>query len=180
MRWTRRPVAVALANAFVFTGAVGSDEATTKRLAAVAKEKLGSIHAAVLVARGEETVLHEGFGAADADAKRAIDRDTVFAIGSITKLFTAAAILRLEQDGKLATGDALGDHLDGVPEDTRQLPSDVVTLRIDPRTGEPASPDQQNALFEYFLADHTPTTRASSQATTDVDSKQPVRPIDIF
>ncbi len=70
--------------------------------------------------------------------------------------------------------------LDGVPEDTRQLPSDVVTLRIDPRTGEPASPDQQNALFEYFLADHTPTTRASSQATTDVDSKQPVRPIDIF
>ena len=47
--------------------------------------------------------------------------------------------------------------LDGVPEETRQQPSDVVTLKIDPRTGEPASPDQQNALFEYFLADHAPT-----------------------
>jgi CubicO group peptidase (beta-lactamase class C family) len=121
MRWTKWPVAVALASAFVFTGAIGSDEATTKRLAAVAKEKLGSIHAAVLVARGEETVLHEGFGAADADARRAIDRDTAFAIGSITKLFTAAAILRLQQDGKLATGDALGDHLDGVPEDKAKI-----------------------------------------------------------
>ena len=70
--------------------------------------------------------------------------------------------------------------LDGVPEETRQQPSDVVTLKIDPRTGEPASPDQQNALFEYFLADHAPTTRASSQTTTDIDSKQPVRPIDLF
>ncbi len=70
--------------------------------------------------------------------------------------------------------------LEGVPEETRQQPSDVVTLKIDPRTGEPASPDQQNALFEYFLADHTPTARASSQTTTDIDSKQPVRPIDLF
>jgi CubicO group peptidase (beta-lactamase class C family) len=78
MRWTKRPVAVALASAFVFSGAIGADEATTKRLAAVAKEKLGSIHAAVLVARGEETVLHVGFGTADSDAKCAIGRDTVF------------------------------------------------------------------------------------------------------
>ena len=59
--------------------------------------------------------------------------------------------------------------LDGVPEDTRQQPSDVVTMKIDPRTGEAASPDQQNALFEYFLADHTPTARASSQTDTDID-----------
>ncbi len=70
--------------------------------------------------------------------------------------------------------------LEGVPEETRQQPSDVVSLKIDPRTGEPASPDQQNALFEYFLADHAPTARASSQTATDIDSKQPVRTIDIF
>ena len=65
--------------------------------------------------------------------------------------------------------------LEGVPEETRQQPSDVVTLKIDPRTGEPASPDQQNAMFEYFLADHAPTARASSQTATDIDSKQPVQ-----
>lgn len=70
--------------------------------------------------------------------------------------------------------------LEGVPEDTRQQPSDVVTLKIDPRTGEAASPDQQNAIFEYFLADHAPTARASSQTAPDIDSKQPVRPIDLF
>jgi CubicO group peptidase (beta-lactamase class C family) len=90
-------------------------------LADVAKKELGSIHAAVLVADGEKVVLHKGFGAADGDGRRPIGRDTVFAIGSITKLFTAAAILRLEQDGKLATDDALGDHLDSVPEDKAKI-----------------------------------------------------------
>ena len=50
--------------------------------------------------------------------------------------------------------------LDGVPEETRQQPPGVVTLKIDPRSGEPASPDDQNAIFEYFLADHAPTGRA--------------------
>ncbi len=70
--------------------------------------------------------------------------------------------------------------LDGVPEDVRQQPPGVVTLKIDPKTGEAAPPDQQNAIFEYFLADHTPPARASSQMINDPDSKQAVQLIDIF
>ena len=54
--------------------------------------------------------------------------------------------------------------LDGVPEDTRQQPAGVVTLKIDPRTGEPASPDEQNAIFEYFLAEHAPTANGTRSA----------------
>ena len=60
--------------------------------------------------------------------------------------------------------------LDGVPEETRQQPPDVVTLKIDPRTGEPASPDQQNAMFEYFLADHAPTA-------SRIEHRRPTTPI---
>ena len=70
--------------------------------------------------------------------------------------------------------------LNGVPEEVRQQPPDVVTLKIDPRSGEPAPPDQQNAIFEYFLAEHAPTNRPTNQTSKDPDSKQAVQPIDIF
>jgi CubicO group peptidase (beta-lactamase class C family) len=98
-----------------------------EKLAAVAKEKLSANSAAVLVARGDDVLLHEGFGAADVGdgtagaPSRKIDRETRFAIGSITKLFTAVAILRLEQQGKLTTDDKLADHLDGVPADKSKI-----------------------------------------------------------
>lgn len=70
--------------------------------------------------------------------------------------------------------------LQGVPEDTREQPPGVVTMKIDPKTGEPAPPDQQNAIFEYFLAEHVPSVRATTTQSTEADSKEPVRPIDIF
>jgi penicillin-binding protein 1A len=71
--------------------------------------------------------------------------------------------------------------LDGVPEATRVQPAGVVTLKIDPKTGEPAPPDQQNAIFEYFLAEHAPTKRPTTQQTgPDETTREPVRPIDIF
>jgi penicillin-binding protein 1A len=70
--------------------------------------------------------------------------------------------------------------LDGVPEETRQQPPGVVTLKIDPKSGEPAPPDQQNAIFEYFLAEHAPTNRPTNQTNRDPESRQTVQPVDIF
>ena len=43
--------------------------------------------------------------------------DSVFSLGSITKPFTAAAILRLQELGKLKTGDPISRFFDGVPGD---------------------------------------------------------------
>ena len=43
--------------------------------------------------------------------------DSVFNLGSITKPFTAAAILRLQELGKLKTSDPVSRFFDGVPED---------------------------------------------------------------
>jgi penicillin-binding protein 1A len=70
--------------------------------------------------------------------------------------------------------------LQGVPEETRAQPPGVVTMRIDPKTGEPASPDDQNAIFEYFLAEHVPSGRPNNPLSADTDAKEPVKPIDIF
>lgn len=42
-------------------------------------------------------------------------------IGSLTKQFTAAAVLALEEDGLLSVDDRLGDHLNGLPPDKADL-----------------------------------------------------------
>lgn len=43
--------------------------------------------------------------------------DTIFDIGSITKQFTAAAILKLESDGTLRVTDPIAKYLKTVPGD---------------------------------------------------------------
>jgi CubicO group peptidase (beta-lactamase class C family) len=69
---------------------------------------------AVLVTRHGETLLRKGYGLADRTMGAPVAADTVFSTGSITKQFTAAGILRLEMDGKLSTGDRLGQFLPAI------------------------------------------------------------------
>ena len=71
---------------------------------------------AVLVAKNENIFLNKGYGMAVKDKGIVNTEKTVFGIGSLTKQFTAAAVLKLEMDGKLNTGDVLGEYLD-TPKD---------------------------------------------------------------
>ncbi len=71
----------------------------------------------VLVAKDGEIVLRKGYGLADREAGTPNGPGTVFTIGSITKPFTAAAILKLESQGKLSVDDSIAKHLPNVPED---------------------------------------------------------------
>ena len=66
---------------------------------------------AVAVSRGGAVVTEAGYGRADAESGQAVTDHTVFEIGSITKQFTAAAILKLAEDGRLRLEDAIGTYL---------------------------------------------------------------------
>ena len=57
--------------------------------------------AAVIVVADGKTVLRKGYGQADTEKGRAIEPNDVFRIGSVTKQFTAVAILQLVQQGKV-------------------------------------------------------------------------------
>lgn len=70
----------------------------------------------VLIARNDTILVEAGFGLADREAKRPQTANTVFSIGSITKQFTAAAILKLESMGKLKMEDKLGKFFPEAPE----------------------------------------------------------------
>ena len=72
-----------------------------------------------------------GFGTIDGDASPSVDHDTVFDIGSITKQFTGAAIVRLEMDGALSVDDPVGRHL---PEVSGPL-ADVTLHQLLTHTG---------------------------------------------
>ncbi|HEX2205022.1 MAG TPA: serine hydrolase domain-containing protein [Longimicrobium sp.] len=79
---------------------------------------------ATLVAVGGRVVLREGYGAANDSTGARVTPETVFDIGSLAKTFTAAAVLLLEERGRLALDDSLGRFLDGVPAGKR-----AITLR---------------------------------------------------
>ena len=56
----------------------------------------------------------QAVGAADVKEKRDTTPDTQYRLGSITKTFTAAAIMQLRDEGKLDLEDTLDKHIDGV------------------------------------------------------------------
>jgi CubicO group peptidase (beta-lactamase class C family) len=71
----------------------------------------------VLAAVGDSIVLHAAYGIAIPATRTSYDTTTPTYIGSLTKQFTAAAILKLAEDGRLNLSDSIGKFLRGVPRD---------------------------------------------------------------
>ncbi len=71
----------------------------------------------LLVAKDGEIVLSKGYGMADRARGLPFTNETVFPIGSITKQFTGAAILKLEMMGQLRVEDLITKYFDAVPAD---------------------------------------------------------------
>jgi CubicO group peptidase (beta-lactamase class C family) len=69
----------------------------------------------VLVARGEEILLNKGYGSANLEWNTPNSPATKFRLGSVTKQFTAAAILLLEERGKLKTDDPVKKFMSDAP-----------------------------------------------------------------
>lgn len=76
---------------------------------------------AVLVALNGKPVVSKGFGDSDAERKLKNSPRTIFDIGSLTKQFTAAAIMKLEMQGKLSTDDQVGKYFQNVPPDKASI-----------------------------------------------------------
>ncbi|HET7225412.1 MAG TPA: serine hydrolase domain-containing protein [Candidatus Eisenbacteria bacterium] len=75
----------------------------------------------VLIAEHGRIVLDESRGLADAARGVRVTSRTRFPVASLSKSFTALAILALESDGRLALADTLGRFLADVPPDKRSI-----------------------------------------------------------
>jgi CubicO group peptidase (beta-lactamase class C family) len=71
--------------------------------------------AAVLVALHGRPLLMKGYGLADLETGRAVTPATSFRLASLTKQFTATAILLLRQEGLLSLDDPIARHLPELP-----------------------------------------------------------------
>jgi CubicO group peptidase (beta-lactamase class C family) len=76
---------------------------------------------AVLISQGDRVLLSSGYGSADRRTRRKIDAHTLFDIGSLSKQFTAAAVLALVDDGALDLRAPLSRLLHGVPPDKAEI-----------------------------------------------------------
>ena len=81
------------------------------------------------VVLGDHLVWARGYGFADLAKKAPATPQTLYRIGSITKTFTAVAILQLRDTGKLQLDDSLQRHLTGVSIQPHSNDAPVVTLR---------------------------------------------------
>ena len=75
----------------------------------------------IAAAQADELLVCEGWGAADEAGQDPFDCDTVVDIMSMTKQFTAAAVLKLQMLGEMSVSDPIGDYLDDVPPDKRAI-----------------------------------------------------------
>lgn len=77
--------------------------------------------AAVVVLKDGKTILRKGYGLADVEKKAAVQPGDVFRIGSMTKQFTAVAILMLEEEGKLSVQDEITKFLPDYPTQGKKI-----------------------------------------------------------
>lgn len=75
----------------------------------------GRFSGAILVAKDGKPIFRKGFGLANREWGVAVTPETVFRLGSVTKQFTAAAILQLAEQGKLGLDDPISKHYPSAP-----------------------------------------------------------------
>jgi CubicO group peptidase (beta-lactamase class C family) len=109
----------------------------------------------VLVSIKGEIILSKGYGWSDRKNKIPNTSSTVFNIGSVTKQFTASAILKLVEKGEIETSDKIGQFFIQAPIDKKNITIHQLlthTSGISSRTGgfryDEASKDQ--FLKDFF------------------------------
>ena len=119
-----RAAARLVALSLVVAGCQGGGSAPTAasgvvaRIDSIAAARLATGQAAgfsIGVMKGADTVLMKGYGSADLELEVPTPAGAVYEMGSVTKQFTAAAIMQLRDAGKLALDDDLSKHLPDYP-----------------------------------------------------------------
>jgi len=113
------PMTIRLAGIYALlafsTAIAAPDDVTRMERAVQLRVDDGQFMGAVLVARDGIVVLSNGYGKANLEWQVANSPTTKFRLGSVTKQFTAACILLLEEQGKLKTDDPVKKYIPDAP-----------------------------------------------------------------
>lgn len=109
--------------------------------------KAGS--ATVAIMDNGRIVYAEGFGMADREKSIPVDRNTIFNMGSIGKVFTAAAIMLLVDQGKVALDDPVIKHLPEFVMADPRYKGITVRMTLNHTSGLPGSFFANDFGFQY-------------------------------
>ena len=111
----------AVGQAAVPPGGTVRGEAATRLDQHLSRAERFGFSGVVVVGRDGVVLLSKAYGLADRAAGRRVTPETVFDIGSITKPFTASAVLKLVDEGKLRVTDSIAHFFDSVPADKKAI-----------------------------------------------------------
>lgn len=114
-----------------------------------ASTKLGRFSGAVLVARNGTVLFRKAYGYADIESRAPFKPETEVEIASISKMFTAVAVLRLRDEGKLRLEGSVCDYLRECPDTWKPITIEEVLRHSS------GIPDYEDALelgSEGYLA----------------------------
>jgi CubicO group peptidase (beta-lactamase class C family) len=77
--------------------------------------------AAVAIISDDRVIFAKGFGTTSVEGGNAVTADTLFRMGSTTKMFTAAALVGLADAGKIKLDAPIGNYLKNLPPKVSQL-----------------------------------------------------------
>ena len=100
------------------------------------REQLPGITA--VISHRQETIWARSYGFADLNSKKVADLDTIYHLGSVTKIFTAMMLMKLRDVGKLQLNDPLSKYLPEINKVTH-LPITLKQLASH-RSGLPLMP----------------------------------------
>src|SRR5215472_12004711 len=84
-----------------------------KVVAAELKE-ISAPGAAIAIVSGDRVIYAKGFGVSSVETGAPVTPDMLFRLGSTTKMFTAAALVTLSEEGKLKLDDPMGKYAKGL------------------------------------------------------------------
>lgn len=85
------------------------------------KSEANGFSGSVLVAKNGKVIINKGYGFANKEEKIKNTSNTIFDVGSVTKQFTATAILKLTAFNKLKVSDPLSTFFKDLPTDKRNI-----------------------------------------------------------
>ena len=126
----------------------------------------------IVIVHDQDVLLVKGFGYADLEKKIPADPKTVYRIGSVTKAFTALALMQLRDAGKLQLDDPIEKYLpefkiksrfpDARPATFRQVAAHYSGL-----------PREAPMLYEYQVTDEQPSVEEQLKSLKDVEMVLP-------
>jgi len=115
---------------------------------AAGAQKYSSFTGSVLVAQGGKVIFEQSYGMASIELGVPNGPDTKFRLGSITKQFTSAAILQLEEQGKLKVTDAACQYIAECPENWKAI---TIHQLLSHTSGIPSYTDDPSFMKPKFM-----------------------------